>query len=467
MTNEKFYIEQASKFVRLDNKFNFFKLSNLLKISVIPLILVLFCLFTASDYNINFTLKKLKNFNVNEFQIVFIAIFSIIFYISFVFLLKQRIIYTIDKCYKGKVWKTKSFKKRWGILVLIFSPDYISSQVCKSILVDKASLEDLEDGYRPVYYEVRKDKKKMDNLKWFKHQLERKFLIEWSNWMNVLVSCLLLCGIVLLYIINGHPYLWIITITFISYRIISRSTEICIAFYKDVVRVDAKIFCTRCNNDCVCLNDDLADKLPGTIKYINGFKSSLIRPQGRLSLAIHSLIEMFILFGSFYYFMAFFEFGFFIDSTLNIFTPLLYSLTLGVFNVSFDVEFQMIRGIVHALQVSLSCILILLSVAQYLNGEVKINEESDNYYFYKAVKIVEFKGNKVDDQFGYKLIGNYNVYFPNDIIWSKENNTHKFKYNKQVCVIKYFNGKLEIEHCERISMNFVGTQELYLYKTYL
>ena len=246
-------------------------------------------------------------------------------------------------------------------LLIILSPDLFYADFYKSKLlnsVDKRSVFNEKNKY----YDKRFYK---TTLQWSLIRIERKSFIEYSNWLNIICTCLLIIFCMLLEYPLFDIYCKQIVLTILVVRLISRAFEIAFAFYKDVVQVNSRMF-------------HLEKGEQGSI-YYNGFNSSLIRQNGRLSLAIHSLVEMILLFAVIYYlfFMILAAINSETISYPTLFETLMISTSLGVFNISFDFYQNILLAFLHTSQLLISCILILLSIAQYLGADrtLSINEQ--------------------------------------------------------------------------------------------
>ncbi|GGA35932.1 hypothetical protein [Psychrobacillus lasiicapitis] len=296
------------------------------------------------------------------------------------------------------------------IIAFIFSPDLyfariFKERILKVTLTDKHPLLHLEDSeiFRDSYY-------KANTYQWSMIRIERKAFIEWSNWTNLVITSLLL-GLVAF--ISPKYYEFLLTI--IVLRLISRGIEIAYAFYKDVVQVNSKQFCNPSHSKPV---------------YVNGFQSSLIRQNGRLSLAIHTLIELFLIYGTAYFLLfqilvelplKYYLPELYVDFTKptiapTLFESILFSTSLGMFNISFGAYQNILLAILHSSQVILSGILILLSIAQYLGADRTLNKADSYLYVQTAllrntwnkmriIKIINFS-EKINYHFESYLISN-------------------------------------------------------------
>ncbi|WP_068985413.1 hypothetical protein [Lysinibacillus xylanilyticus] len=202
-------------------------------------------------------------------------------------------------------------------------------------------------------------------IQWGQIKIERKFFIEWSNYYNVIISIGLSLIIISLTYWLSWEIAWKIVYVILTIRIISRGIEVSYAFYKDVVAIDSKLF--------HYIND------PEAKIYEQSFKSSIIRNKTRLSLVIHSLIELVILFGTIYYITPMLFNDECAVSFASILDAILFSASLGLFNYSFNTEYGIVFSVLHLWQVINSAVLILLSISLYLGKEDSIDDEKELY----------------------------------------------------------------------------------------
>ncbi|PDZ41603.1 hypothetical protein CN520_28685 [Bacillus cereus] len=219
------------------------------------------------------------------------------------------------------------------------------------------------------------------------YKFSNKFFIKFSNWLNVACVAfgmfLLLISLIFGDFCKELKDMFIIVLfTMLSYRLISRSLEIGRAFYSDAVRVDSKIF---------VLNENQSSKCDLTYKekiYLHKWKNSYIRKPMRISLAVHSLFELTLMFAMMYI-LTFLIFnvgaldtskvGEYITGT-GIYEFLLYSISLSFFNISFINYGLLAWNILHVWQVAMSMILIILSLAAYLGEGDDVSERESDFY---------------------------------------------------------------------------------------
>lgn len=106
------------------------------------------------------------------------------------------------------------------------------------------------------------------------------------------------------------------------------------------------------------------------IKLINEWRSSTLQKSTRISLAVHSLLEIIIAFVIIYSIHLYFTRNFFNDSIVGLgnqlnyeefFTLLMYSFSVSIFNVDLINYKDKFRWFIHIWQAGLSLNLIVLS----------------------------------------------------------------------------------------------------------
>ena len=181
---------------------------------------------------------------------------------------------------------------------------------------------------------------------------------------------------------RAFSYIFQFSLAFLN-KIISRGIEVIVSFYKDVVRTDEKLFFRK------SFSSDDKKSTPSTI-LIQDYKNSLLLPKARISLAVHSLAEFNFLFANAYY--AFFTILTFLTSSndsvesnriynsIPFLDNLLYSSSLGVFNISYSQTSNILLNGMHYFQVTISCVLILIAIAQYMGLNKPISKEEQLLY---------------------------------------------------------------------------------------
>ncbi|MCM3186369.1 hypothetical protein [Priestia megaterium] len=214
-------------------------------------------------------------------------------------------------------------------------------------------------------------------------RIYKQYLIIFFNWINLIKTVIF--AFLIIGLIGYEGFIINTLIIFFLCHFVSRTIEILYAFYKDIVRVDSKIFYNK-----------TVEKLGniGVVKYaptyINGWKNSAIRKPMRISLAIHSIAEIALSFSLIYYFAAListiyqtkFTLGF--DYTMNFesyLKTLLYSTSISFFNFSFPNN-NLLLSILHIWQLLISIVLISLSIASYIGNDDKLTDREARYFFY-------------------------------------------------------------------------------------
>jgi hypothetical protein len=289
------------------------------------------------------------------------------------------------KNFRGsKKYKKPYFKKHF--LIYLLSRDYFYANKYKRKLLET------DQKCRCADDQTCRKIKDICYLNWDQIRIKNKYFIQFSNWLNIIfVSFLAVFTIV---VSSISEYWSNILFWFILFRIISRFIEIAIAFYKDVVEVNDKI--VRSNDEMHKSQDskvDIYEKVNKEIDvgnndiYIHRWKNSILLKSARISLAVHSLFEVIILFSLFYYVsfeLNIIEIGFSnVDNVLpsQYWDFLLYSISVTTMNFSFDpVNVSSILGTAHVVQVILSMILIVLSISSYLGLEGTLSARNENFY---------------------------------------------------------------------------------------
>lgn len=268
---------------------------------------------------------------------------------------KKLIIQKLSQLYKLKISSLKEFF--WFVI----SPDYFFAKRFKEIIVGQIGNENC------TCYCPRSIKQDIPLCKWDEIKIYNKYFIQNSNWLNLIFSLVL----VLFVYSNSWAYdvLLIMFYVFVA-RVGSRGIEISYAFYTDVVRVKSKTF-----------------SYGNTTVYVNNWKGSFLLKSSRISLAVHSLIEIIVTFSSLYYLY------YFVSSPgtqeeilnyigdINFYQLFVYSGLVSVFNESYTADFPSAfwEGL-HFIQVYLSIVLIILSVARYIGMSDDISEREVDFY---------------------------------------------------------------------------------------
>jgi len=280
------------------------------------------------------------------------------------------------------------------LVLVLFTPDYFWAELYKrnlGLMVSRESILTLREQNR---------------IKCFK-----KFYIERSNWINLIFSILGIFVIILnvmnssnqtLYIHNYyHTNMQWFVLFFICYRILSRVLEIIIAFYNDIVSKRDKIFFYRVNdkknNDDSIFSVVNSDFTKGFLFkdkeiietyiesknafYIYPWKNSLLLPSARTSLALHSLLELTIIFGCLYF--VFSELNISPENLVDIGNTGIFKYFLYSFSIAItlpDITPSSFWAIPQFFQILSSLILVVMSVAYYLGAEYKVSDRENELY---------------------------------------------------------------------------------------
>lgn len=273
------------------------------------------------------------------------------------------------------------------------SPDLFYAKYYKEMIKQSCKEDDslFEDE---MVYTDRNDND-INTFQWNKIKILSKFFVENSNWSNINYTLVIILILYVISIFNLSIFGFSINellLTMVIFRLFSRGIEITISFYKDVVRVDSKLFIPKSGN-------------VSNSYYINGFKSTLIRQSERLSLAIHTLIELVILYAFIYYLF----FNIIIDlpnfngiaegvNAPTFFEMILFSSSLGLFNISYNAYANILLAIFHFSQVMLSGILLLLSIAQYIGADKTLSPEEEVFYRYSELLNNKHTKNEIEQK---------------------------------------------------------------------
>ena len=385
----------------------------------IPLI-IFFVVDLLFDLELSFSLWNIK------FQLIYLIFIFLVPYLYMVLVNKEK--YSIynkvlekkekysihNKSLENKMEIEKKKKEKKIIIFLKthlsflipYKLDLTSSKYYKHKLlsdcIEDCNVECTGKNYISIKKKKKKKKKNKDKVEykiflenWALHRIRRKFFIEFSNWNNLSLTIYITIFTYIIYLFyiyldSSSKMILIYIISILIIRLLSRSYEIILSFYKDIVSI---------NSNFLYLYDE--EKNNHISYYINNIKYSLIRSPGRLSLAIHSLIEIIIVCSGIYFFMDFYNANtnilyspdsndnnlkpsnYQIDNGHTLDTPLkalLYSTSLGVFNISFDSTKGLIWSFIHVTQVLSSVILILLSIAQYLGSDKELSPKEAGFY---------------------------------------------------------------------------------------
>ncbi|MEJ1511765.1 hypothetical protein R3O67_00010 [Bacillus cereus] len=230
-----------------------------------------------------------------------------------------------------------------------------------------------------------------------------KFYVKFSNWCNLMGAMILVIVIIPFGVFENLParIVCIFTISiWLLFRMVSRTWEIARAFYNDVVRVGARIF---------NYNDEKT--------YLHSWKNSYIRKPLRISLAIHSLLELVLMFTC-AYILTFTIFGsqlgFQVEEGVKsstqevnsvvenekndvekemklskvhdyivekkVYEFVVYAISICFFNISYINYGFFWWNVLHVWQVMMSMVLIILSIAAYLGNNDDMYQRESEFF---------------------------------------------------------------------------------------
>ncbi|CAH1219002.1 hypothetical protein PAECIP111892_04643 [Paenibacillus auburnensis] len=373
------------------------------------LIAILTLIASIGFWSVNFYFP-IKNNNAEFSKDWYWAIPVVVLLVNIISMcIHLRISYSIikkgDPTYKIKLyslvvdyWKKLNLKAKilFFVKFLIF-PDYFWAEFFKGHIGSHFNQKDLISI------------KEMEFVR-----LLKKFYIERCNWANL--SFTMLGSLLMIYSLGGGngltgiiPYTLFI---FIAYRSVSRTMEILIAFYNDILKSREKIFFKN-GTDTVTLNNDKLDvdprrrhenlriinNPPREIRYIYPWKNSLLLPSSRASLAIHSLLEIIMLFALLYFLMVGVSDYIFIgkdaptlpeglEGDIGIIKYFIFSFSVAV--TLPDIE-STLWAIPLFMQILSSLVLMIMSLAYYLGKEHDIKGHEKQLYGERARENVKRK----------------------------------------------------------------------------
>lgn len=333
------------------------------QVKIVAFFILLICVIVQAEYNFKFS--KINDWHFLKISFLYwvlgyivVVIFSFFLhyavYLRSLSRLKRKgdkvpfwncMIFWIKECYSRK------------FLIFVISPDYMYAKIFKEILyiLSKRDTCIRRDASYEFHTYRGKDMKCEfhSNTKEFECELHekkrrRKLYILGCNWANLSVISIL--TVILIFSIspdNSEEWYKKLIFVFVFLHTLSRVIEISYAFYKDVVKARMK-------------------------RDLNiGEKRSTLKRGNRISLAVHSYLEVTLLFSLLYY----------LNPTLfndpkgdNFFECLLYSFSVSAFNISFDNNFPIFQKFIHVVQVFTNINLVVLSIANYLGMEDSMSE---------------------------------------------------------------------------------------------
>jgi hypothetical protein len=334
---------------------------NLQKNIFIILLLLVLLINTVNGFNFN-TLKEVKFLNISILNwivgyfisfVVAYVLHYVVYRITLKSLNRIRNIISFGNCFSGFV--PVLFSKK---ILFFITPDYMFAGYFKELLGERFNQDYCDKRGNPnrtyhnykgrdIKCEYFKDSQEFE-CEVHERKRRRKLFILCSNWANIILVSVLTMAIIL-----ANPQGMVgsffkeCIFTTIILHTFSRIIEITYAFYHDVVS-------SRMTRDLEI-----------------GEKYSTLKRGNRISLAVHSYLEVALLFAIIYY----------VEPSMignakadHFFESLLYSFSVSAFNFSFDRGFTKFGEFFHVIQVFTNITLVVLSIANYLGMEDKMSQ---------------------------------------------------------------------------------------------
>lgn len=296
--------------------------------------------------------------------------------------LKEVLIEDVWKDIRTTLFRKSSFHSSKltfiNTLKFLFTPDYFWAEYFKSKLGVYVSKEKLI---------LIKNQERIRLLK--------KFYIEQCNWLNVITTVVI--TMIVTFIFSEYTSLYgpmpFLIFLFVAFRVISRSLEILLAFYNDVVNKREKLF-YMIEKEYYVINNDSREKLStkdkdkleeGKKYYVYPWKNTLLLSSARTSLALHSLLEITIIFALLYFLLN--GINSYIPQTtppeelkenLGVIKYFLYSFSVAV--TLPEIKPISYWTIAQAMQLLDSLVLLIMSVAYYLGKESELMQHEKDIY---------------------------------------------------------------------------------------
>lgn len=347
-------------------------------------------LFLMSVINEQYTFKKI--YIILSAIVANYIVAFLVHYIPFLFVAKTFLINDRKKITVNEFFVKLDIKI---FFIFLLSPDYALARIYKGSL-------DCDEFEERCNHEFPKDNEGICEQCLENRKYRRKYFITLSNWMNFTFIALLMIVFLFNEVTKFTNNLSFFFLIFIAFHILSRIFEVAYAFYNDVVKVKSKYF-NPVLPEKVNSEEGVFEKIL-TENFINYWRGSAIRRPERISLAIHSYVEIILLFTLFYYFFIVYthiETGNEICNYNNmpflfnmceevphldnkyefskypeLYQYLLLSASVTFFNFSFlPGGIPIIWQIAHVIQVFMSIILIVLSLAMYIGWKDEISKD--------------------------------------------------------------------------------------------
>ncbi len=274
------------------------------------------------------------------------------------------------------------FQQRLKSLYLIISPDYFWAKYFKRKIINKEK-ETIElNDSKYIYC----GKEKISLYSWDRIKIKNKYLIIFSNWGNLIISTLLMIFFLIIlickYTDGNHSVLLLLSkepikstmISIFFARLVSRTIEICIAFYKDITESNDKVFIidySKKSQNLLFIGKLMRKKLK--MIYVHKWKDSYLLKGDRLSLAFHSILEITILYQIAYVLLS---------SSNTYLEQLLSTLQFSLMNGSYDKNSNVLLSLLETSQTITILTLVILSIASYLGADDDITKREKDLYLF-------------------------------------------------------------------------------------
>lgn len=334
-------------------------LLNLIGITLVKIATSILLLFVLIQIYIKFIMVlefTIIGINLIYWILGYISVFIFSFFLHFIvylLTLNKLEVIPIPIPIKKNIFKYILMNKSLMFLFAI-SPDYMFAYIFKEVLNDNYDTNSCELRKKNKYYHYYREEKFRCKLIIDRYECEihekkrkRKLFILYSNWSNLIVtSYLTIIAVFNLYHEFIPQFFMDTMMIFIILRTLSRVIEIIYAFYSDVVSTSM------------------------THNLEIGERASNLKRGNRISLAIHSYVEVTLLFALIYYLL---KIGTKVlnEEYINI---ILYSFSVSAFNASFIESAYTFVNFIHVIQVGTSMTLIILAIASYLGIKDEMNK---------------------------------------------------------------------------------------------
>lgn len=292
--------------------------------------------------------------------------------------------------------------KRWRFI----TPDYYYAEYYKVCLDSFIQNKDTNQQYPVICNcELTYPNEQICNCQMNIQRASKRTYILLCNAWNLSISvCLVSLSLAL-----GYKFTYEILLYFIIPHLLWRSVEIFFSFYYDAVNLKVKIVTTKSSGlsqgELVSRTSSpnyLISASQDNIDVINEWKTSSLRKTHRVVLSLFSLIEIILLYSILYYALHHVGLeGYSEGSVVYYYEMLLHSISLAVFNISFNPSYQWWEKLLHVSQLVVCINLIILSLASYLNLTDVLSVKDKERIIHN--KVIDWKKNNENSSSGNDL----------------------------------------------------------------